>query len=273
MISPSLPWWLPLSLFVWAVQMIVFHAVGYGFEYCDRTRSLRPFKVRDIDRKSYRQLMPRVLFNQVFVLLPCMLALQASGLAFAGQAHLPLWRFVLGLAAMGIGHDVVQYITHRHLLHRPSLMRTLRHSIHHSTGASKGISACYMSAPDFFLEIVLPYLLPLALIGGGGSDIVFHTMIAGLGAVGGVYEHSGYDFSVLLPKAKIAARMPRFVGVLANLVSSHAHGEHHAKGNVSFSDGFGSPAVCDSVFGTRWDMVEDRRRAAMAIEAAATPAE
>ena len=61
-------------------------------------------------------------------------------------------------------------------------MRKLKHSIHHSTGASKGISACFMSGPDFFLEIVLPYLLPLAIIGGGGSDIVFHTMIAGLGA-------------------------------------------------------------------------------------------
>ena len=39
-------------------------------------------------------LLPRVLANQVIILLPCMLALQASGLAFAGQEHLPLWRFV-----------------------------------------------------------------------------------------------------------------------------------------------------------------------------------
>ena len=264
---------MPLSVFIWIVQMVAFHGVGYAFQYCDRTGALRRFKVRDIDRKSYRQLMPRVLANQVFILLPCMMAVEAIGLSFTGQEHLPLWRFVLSLFVMGLGHDVVQYATHRYLLHRPSLMRTLKHSIHHSTGASKGISACYMSGPDFFLEIVLPYLLPLAVIGGGGSDIVFHTMIAGLGALGGVYEHSGYDFAVLLPKAKIAARMPRFAGVLGKLVTSHAHGEHHAKGNVSFSDGFGSPAVCDSVFGTRWDMVETRKRAAMAAEAAATPAE
>ncbi len=260
MTSHTLPWWLPLSVYVWALQMIVFHGVGWAFEYCDRNRFLRRAKVRDIDRKSYRQLLPRVLANQVFILLPCMGAMEAVGLCFSGQAHLSIPFFVFSLVFMGIGHDVVQYATHRYLLHRPSLMRVLRHSVHHSTGASKGISACYMSAPDFFLEIVLPYLLPLAILGGGGSDILFHSMIAGLGAVGGVYEHSGYDLAALLPRDKIAAHTPRFVKVIGSLITSHAHGEHHAKGNVSFSDGFGSPGVCDAMFGTRWDMVESRNR-------------
>jgi len=40
------------------------------------------------------------------------------------------------------------------------------------------------------------------------------------------------------------------------LVSSHAHGEHHRVGDVSFSDGFGSPGICDTLFATRWDLVE-----------------
>ena len=279
MITNGLPWWMPLSVFVWALQMVVFHAVGYGFEQCDRFSLLRRAKVRDIDRKSYRELLPRVLFNQVFVLLPCMVATQAAGLCFAGQEHLPLWRFALSLVAMGVGHDVVQYATHRYLLHRPGLNRWLRHSVHHSTGASKGISACFMSPPDFFLEIALPYLLPLALIGGGGSDILFLSLIAGLGAVGGVYEHSGYDFAALLPKPAIATYTPRWIRLVGGFVTSHAHGEHHMRGNVSFSDGFGSPGVCDSVLGTRWDQIARRRRQggrASAIEgerAAITPAE
>ncbi len=272
MSSTFLPWWLPLSVFVWAVQMVFFHGAGLLCEWWDRTGRFGRFKVRDIDRKSYRQMLPLVLKNQVFVLLPAMVFVQAVGLCFTGEEHLSPLRFVLSLAVMGIGHDVVQYVTHRHLLHRPSLMRVLKHSVHHSTGASKGISACYMSYADFFLEITLPYLLPLAIIGGGGSDILFHSMVAGLGAIGGIYEHSGYDFAVLLPKAAIAKRMPRFVHTVAGMISSHAHGEHHAKGNVSFSDGFGSPAVCDTVFGTRWDQVE-ARRAAEAATAAATPAE
>ncbi len=269
MSSSLLPTWLPLSVFVWAVQMVFFHGAGLAGEWCDRTGRLRRFKVRDVDRKSYRQMLPLVLKNQVFILLPAMVAMQAVGLCFTGEDHLHPLRFVLSLVVMGIGHDIVQYITHRHLLHRPSLTRVLKHSVHHSTGASKGISACYMSYPDFFLEITLPYLLPLAIIGGGGSDVLFHSMVAGLGALGGVYEHSGYNFAVLLPKAAIAKRMPRFATTIAGLISSHAHGEHHVKGNVSFSDGFGSPAVCDTMFGTRWDQVEARNRAA----AAATPAE
>ena len=278
--SFTMPWWLPLSVYVWALQMVVFHGVGYAFEWCDRTRTMRQFKVRDIDRKSYRQLMPVVLFNQCFVLLPCMVLMQAVGLCFTGEAHLPLWRFLLSMVAMGIGHDIVQYATHRHLLHRPSLMRLLRHSVHHSTGASKGISACYMSGQDFFLEIALPYLLPLALIGGGGSDILFHSLIAGLGAVGGVYEHSGYDFAAHMKDGAFAMRHPLVAKALAHMMSSHAHGEHHSKGNVSFSDGFGSPAICDTAFGTRWDVVAKRRREAeveweteQAALAAAMPAE
>ena len=278
--SLTLPWWLPLSVYVWALQMVAYHAVGWFFEWCDTTSRLRRFKVRDIDRKSYRQMMPRVLANQCLILLPCMIATQAVGICFVGTAHLPLWLFLASLPAMGIGHDVVQYATHRHLLHRPSLMRTLRHSVHHSTGASKGISACFMSAPDFFLEIVLPYLLPLALVGGGGSDILFHSMIAGLGALGGVYEHSGYDYAVLMPQSRLAQRMPWIGKLIGGLISSHSHGEHHAKGNVSFSDGFGSPGVCDTAFGTRWDVVAKRRRdaeleweAEQAALAAATPAE
>jgi sterol desaturase/sphingolipid hydroxylase (fatty acid hydroxylase superfamily) len=257
-----LPWWLPLSVFIWAVQMVAYHSAGYLFEIWDRSGRFRRFKVRDADRKTYRQLLPRVLFNQVFILLPAMVAVQFLGLAFTGAPHIGALRFVLSMVAMGIGHDVVQYIAHRHLLHRGRFVRLLKHSVHHSTGASKAISACYMSGPDFFLEITLPYLLPLVLIGGGGSDIVFHSVIAGLGALGGIYEHSGYDFAVLLPKSAIAARMPRFVTALAAMITSHAHGQHHVKGNVSFSDGFGSPGICDSIFATRWDLVEARERAA-----------
>src|SRR5450631_2994600 len=193
-----LPWWLPLSVLAWAAQMAVFHGVGLLFEWSDRTGALSSFKVRDIERLSYFQLLPRVLFNQIFVLLPAMVAFQYMGLAFTGAPHLTALHFVAGMLLMGVGHDVVQYVFHRFVLHRPGLIRKLGHSVHHSTGASKSISACYMSPADFFLEIVLPYLVPLALI-GAGADMVFHLTVASLGAIGGLYEHSGYDFSVRLP--------------------------------------------------------------------------
>ncbi len=145
----NVPWWLPLSVLVWAVQMAVFHGVGLFFEWSDRRGMLASFKVRDNDRLGYFELLPRVLFNQIFVLLPAMVAFQYTGLAFTGAPRLSVWHFLAGLVLMGIGHDIVQYVFHRFVLHRPGLIRKLGHSVHHSTGASKAISACYMSLGGF----------------------------------------------------------------------------------------------------------------------------
>ncbi|MCI0465809.1 MAG: sterol desaturase family protein [Beijerinckiaceae bacterium] len=251
--NSALPCWLPLSVLTWAVMMAVFHGAGLLFEWSDRKGLFAAFKVRSTDRLGYGGLLPRVLFNQVFVLLPAMAALQFTGLAFTGAPHLSVWHFLAGFALMGVGHDIVQYVFHRFLLHRPSLFHRFGHSVHHSTGAAKAISACYMSPADFFFEIVLPYLVPLALI-GAGADILFHLTAASLGAIGGLYEHSGYDFAVPLRRKSELGTGLKLQGFLAQLISSKAHGEHHRRSNVSFSDGFGSPGICDTLLRTRWDL-------------------
>lgn len=256
----TLPAWLPLSVLTWIAIMAVYHGFGIAFEVCDHTGWLGKAKVRRADRLGYFDLLPRVAANQIFVLLPCMVAVQWAGLAYVGTPHLGAWRFVVNLVLMAIGHDVVQYATHRYVLHHPKLMRKLGHAVHHSTGASKGISACYMSAPDFFLEIVLPYLLPLALVGGGGSDITFQIVVAGLGAFGGLYEHSGYDFAVPLRDSRLFHAVPLLGRILDTIITSKAHGEHHRRFNVSFSDGFGSPGICDTVMSTRWDKADAARK-------------
>ncbi len=260
-----LPWPLPLSVLVWAVQMAVFHGAGLLFEWSDRTGMLASLKVRDVDRLGYFELLPRVLANQVFVLLPAMAVLQYTGLAFTGAPHLSVLHFFAGMALMGVGHDIVQYVFHRFVLHRPGLIRQLGHSVHHSTGASKAISACYMSPADFFLEIVLPYLVPLA-IAGAGADVSFHLAVACLGAIGGLYEHSGYDFAVRLRPPNGSGSRP--LAWLSHLVTSKAHGEHHRRRNVSFSDGFGSPGICDTIFRTRWDMAAAAVKARSSVRGA-----
>ena len=256
MTDGSLPSWLPLSVLTFAIQMLVYHGVGLWFEWCDQTGRLRPFKMRPVERASYFQLLPRVLVNQFCILLPSMMLVQYFGLAFVGAPHLNALHFIAAMILMGVGHDFVQYATHRFLLHRPVLMRKLGHNVHHSTTASRGISACYMGYADFFLEIVLPYLLPLVVV-GAGADISFHLLVASLGAIGGLYEHSGYDFSVRLPRGAPGLK-GRLFDALAALTSSKAHAEHHRRGVVSFSDGFGSPGISDTIFGTRWDLVIDR---------------
>lgn len=250
---------LPLAVWVWLIQMAAYHGFGLLFEQLDRSNSLARFKTRPAERKAYFELLPRVLANQIFLLLPCMLLAQWGGFAFVGSPHLSLGSALLGLVGLTVGHDIVQYISHRFILHRPDMMRRLGHSLHHSTIGSRGISACYMSAADFFLEIVCPYLIPLAVVGAGGSNLIFHALVVSAGAFGGLYEHSGYDFSLSLrerPGASLAARLRLFI---AKLISSEAHAAHHTRGAVSFSDGFGSSNICDTLFRTRWDLVADRR--------------
>ena len=181
--------------------MLAFHVLALGFEVCDRRGVFRRFKLRNVDRLSYGRILRRVLINQVFILLPAMLLCQYAGLAYVGTPHLSVLMFLGGLVLMAVGHDVVQYAGHRWLLHHPRL-RWLGHHVHHATGASKSISACYMSPGDFFLNIVCPYLIPLILIGGGGSDVLFHLLTMGLGVIGGLYEHAGYDFGVARETAR-----------------------------------------------------------------------
>jgi sterol desaturase/sphingolipid hydroxylase (fatty acid hydroxylase superfamily) len=267
--TDPLPWWLPLSVLVFGIQMIAYHGGALLFEGFDRTKRFAAFKLRDTDRLTYRELLPRVLANQFLILLPAMVLLEVSGLAFVGAAHLSLWHFLLAMALMTVGHDIVQYVFHRFLLHRPGFMRRLGHGVHHATGATKAISACYMSPADFLLEIVLPYLVPLVLV-GAGADIGFHLVVASLGAIGGLYEHSGYDFSVGRQNRSDTGLRPLqhddpganvlgsvLAAVRGILLTSQAHAEHHRRSNVSFSDGFGSPGICDTLFRTRWDLAPD----------------
>lgn len=250
---------LPFATQIWLVQMAAYHGFGLWFEWLDRCGALSRFKARPVERKSYLELLPRVLANQALILLPAMLLAQWTGLAFVGPAHLSLATTLLGFVGLTVGHDVVQYVAHRFVLHRPGLMRRLGHSIHHSTTGSRSVSACYISFTDFFLEIVCPYLIPLALIGGGGVDVFFHSLVVSAGAFSGLYEHSGYDFSRSL-RARAHGSMGGVWRVLAKMISSEAHAAHHSRGNVSFSDGFGSSNICDTIFRTRWDLSLRRER-------------
>ena len=128
---------LPLSAKIWLVQMAAFHLIGLGFHWLDTSGRLASYRVRPPERRSYLELMPRVLANQILVLLPAMMAVEWLGLAFVGAPHIAPIMWLVGMAGMTVGHDVVQYVTHRYVLHRPSLMRTLGHSVHHTTAAGR----------------------------------------------------------------------------------------------------------------------------------------
>jgi sterol desaturase/sphingolipid hydroxylase (fatty acid hydroxylase superfamily) len=257
----SLFTWAPLAAQIWVVQMLAYHGIGLWFEWLDRSGRLKRFKFKRMERMSYFEMLPRVLANQIFILLPSMLFMQWAGLAFVGSPAVSFPVFVASVAFMTLGHDVIQYIAHRFILHRVDMMRRLGHAVHHSTIGSLGISACYMSAADFFLEIVCPYLIPLAFA-PLGSNFLVHSLVVTAGSFGGLYEHSGYDFALALREPSDGHVPGRLTLALAKMISSEAHAAHHARGNVSFSDGFGSSNICDTLFRTRFDLVPERRGSA-----------
>jgi sterol desaturase/sphingolipid hydroxylase (fatty acid hydroxylase superfamily) len=131
-------------------------------------------------------------------------------------------------------HEVLFYLGHRYVLHTRWGYLTLNHRLHHASPTNSAISAMYMAPVDFLLEIVVPYLgalwLPMAA-GVCSKGMAVATLP--LGSVGGLYEHSGYNF---------------LRGVAG--LDTGVHAAHHARRDCSFADGVGAPSVLDPLLGT-----------------------
>mmetsp|Transcript_1647 Transcript_1647/g.3501 ORF Transcript_1647/g.3501 Transcript_1647/m.3501 type:complete len:291 (+) Transcript_1647:446-1318(+) len=238
----------PVVVLAWISFFATFHVVALCFTLIDVGRfisaevssSLSVHKVCRRGMKAYSDMLPLVIFNQVFVMLPSMLIFTWLGLGFVrpeetADAHSLFWRLPLILAWMSLGHDIVFYVFHRFILHTTWGLRIFRHDIHHSTKASVALSALYMHPLDFLLEVVAPFLIPFAFVSHLSSDS-FTIVLAGIGAIGGAYEHSGYNF------------WPQITPLDTSL-----HIAHHLQWNCSFSDGVGSTNVMDKLCGTAAD--------------------
>eukprot|EP00172_Hildenbrandia_rubra_P002608 Plantae.Rhodophyta-Hildenbrandia_rubra.ctg3579.p1 GENE.Plantae.Rhodophyta-Hildenbrandia_rubra.ctg3579~~Plantae.Rhodophyta-Hildenbrandia_rubra.ctg3579.p1 ORF type:complete len:280 (-),score=25.20 Plantae.Rhodophyta-Hildenbrandia_rubra.ctg3579:1652-2491(-) len=224
------------SVQAWLLGIGVFHVLGLLFEFLSTFKFAQQW--RTISPKglpAYREMLPLVLQNQVFILLPCMVALEKFGLAFhvtEKQEPASVLKELAGSVLMTFFHDVVFYLGHRFLLHSKWGYYALGHNVHHGTKAHSAISSMYMAFPDFVIEIVLPYLVPLVIV----STFChwYLTMLAlPIGCLGGMLEHSGYNF---WPNIKA--------------FDTTAHGLHHRKLKCSYSDGVGSPNIMDGMFGT-----------------------
>lgn len=227
------------NLLSFLIFMAVFHVLSFLFFLLDtHFPDLRVKRFRGgLSAPTYVTMLPRVLFNQLFILLPFMLLSTHFGLTYPSPPRpepAPL-ASLLSLVALGpILHEAAFYVFHRFVLHSSWGFRLLDHRLHHTSLAHSAISAMYMSTPDFVLEIVVPYLLPLAVLSSSGScSHACCVAMLPLGALGGLYEHSGYNF---------------FEGIAA--LDTSVHALHHRFYNCSFADGVGAPSVFDAGFGT-----------------------
>jgi len=104
------------------------------------------------------------------------------------------------------------------------------HKRHHQSTGGCAASSLYMSPIDFVVEIVLPYGCFLALV---RTHVVFDVLLASIGSLFAMYEHSGYCFSTL------------------HAIDSRMHLSHHSGRYVgSLSEGVGSPGFMDLIFST-----------------------
>jgi len=226
---------------MWLNHMLVWHAACAFFALCDARAYFSRYKIsRGRDRVSWRSVMPVVLRNQIFILLPAMVVLAYNEVAFALASH-PWWLVVVHTQLVQLTHDTIFYFGHR-LLHTRALYTLSGHALHHRSNGGTAAASMYMSAPDFCVEIVAPFLVHLALF---DTDPRFDHLLAFAGTLSALYEHSGYCFTHW------------------RVLDTRAHCSHHAaRPHGSFSEGALSTGLWDWLLGTSWHQERASERAA-----------
>jgi len=222
-----------LHTYLLIVHFATLHIVSAIFQIFDHYQILQLYKKKVKDRVTYYSCMPTVLKNQFCLMLPMMLLTEHLGLCFFNiSLDYSIYLFVFVSAVMTIGHDLLFYLGHRYILHTDFGFTKLGHNLHHASKANCAISALYMSSVDFFIEIVVPYLVPLCLV-SSYTGFYVHVILNIAGTFGGAYEHSGYNF-------------------FPNPFDNTSHFMHHHFLKCSFSDGFGSSNIMDFFLKTRY---------------------
>lgn len=171
--------------------------------------------------------------NLVCVMFPTMmyLAVQDAGYTFTGWCCDSMLDRIKIAIWMMMGHELLFYTCHRYILHSKTGYKLFGHAMHHQSDAGCGATALYMTFPDFALEIVVPYVLPLIMC-PFNIGLIEHVVIVILGMVGGVYEHSGYNFF-------------KHYGI-----DTSFHWLHHGIKGVNFGNGVGTLGILDAVLDT-----------------------
>ncbi|CAN8073133.1 unnamed protein product [Agarophyton chilense] len=225
------------ALQTWTQFMLAYHSACLLFQVLDQNNLLQRHKAfrSSPALPSYGTMLPRVLFNQICIMLPTMLAIFPYIAASQNRPEPSPFTSWLALCALApVLHEIPFYLTHRFVLHSPRGVARFGHSLHHSAKAHSAISAMYMYSFDFVLEIVLPYVVPLFVLRHARMLSETHAnWLLILGSLGGLYEHSGYNF---------------FPNVWS--FDTRIHAMHHIYYSCSFADGVGAPSLLDNALRT-----------------------
>lgn len=224
------------AFLIWTVHFISWHLFAASFALADHYHWFSRYKIA-IERKlGYLNVLPRVLANQVFIMLPTMLLIGRLGWGFKDHSW-PLWVLLFHAYMLGIVHDIVFFIGHR-LLHTQVGFKKLGHYLHHQSRGGTAAASMYMSSVDFFLEIILPYMIFIIIF---PTNFYFNCLVASIGSFAAMYEHSGYCFTTWKP------------------LDTRPHISHHGhRSKASFSEGVLSPGWCDFIAGTSYHSTKDK---------------
>jgi sterol desaturase/sphingolipid hydroxylase (fatty acid hydroxylase superfamily) len=95
--------------------------------------------------------------------------------------------FLFRLLAYLVLYDIIFYTCHK-IMHHKYIYKFI-HKQHHLTYADSGISGYYMGVFDFFGEFILPFFLPLYVLGNDPLVMLTYGII---GQINGVLSHSGH---------------------------------------------------------------------------------
>ncbi|GJQ11408.1 hypothetical protein GpartN1_g3199.t1 [Galdieria partita] len=219
---------LPLSVACFLFQFVTYHITCGFFAIVDYYKLLPNYKLHNSDHKTYSQLLPRVVFNQVVFYLPSFILLQYLGIAFCSfEPKLSVWLFVADYLFYSFLQEIIFYSGHRFLLHSKWGFQLLGHELHHTTKGSVAVSQHYMAPIDYLIEIVITNMLPFFFM--KKTNIYFELFVISLNTVTGPWDHSGYKYPVG--------------------ESSFAHSMHHLRSSCSFG---GSAAFTDWILKTAY---------------------
>ncbi len=218
------------ALLIWIIHFVSWHLFAAGFALADHYKWLSKYKIAIDTRLNYFKILPRVLANQILIMLPIMVFIGYMDWGFQDNPQ-PLWVLLFHAYMLGIVHDVVFYTGHR-LLHTKVGFHKLGHYLHHQSRGGTAAASMYMSPIDFVFEIILPYMIFIVIF---PTNFYFNCLVASIGSVAAMYEHSGYCFTTWRP------------------LDTRPHISHHQRrANGSFSEGVFSPGWCDFIAGSSY---------------------
>lgn len=142
---------------------------------------------------TYGDMLPKVILNNIMasiiyniVLLPLS---NYRGFIYYKTTNINI---IIDVFAIYLIYDMCFYTFHK-IIHYPQLYNYI-HKLHHQTYGDIAISSHYMTLPDYFLELIIPFWIAITIY---NPNYLASLIFIIIGQINGLITHSGYNFPTL----------------------------------------------------------------------------